>query len=53
MLCGLALEAVGLYYHARDLRRGGGEAAASHFDQGFLLQPGYPGRLLFPGNFIT
>ncbi len=33
MLCGLALEAVGLYYHARDLRCGGGEGAASHYDQ--------------------
>ena len=25
----------------------------AQYVEGFLLQPGYPGRLLFPGNFIT
>ena len=33
MLTGLALEAVGLYCHARDLRREGGEGEASHHEQ--------------------
>ena len=33
ILCGMVLEAVGLHYHARDLRRGGGEGAASHHEQ--------------------
>jgi len=33
MLAGIALEAVGLAFHARDLRRGGGEGAASHIEQ--------------------
>ncbi len=30
---GLAMEGVGLYYHAHDLQRGGGEGAASHHIQ--------------------
>lgn len=25
----------------------------NHYVEGFLLQPGFPGRLLFPGNFVT
>jgi hypothetical protein len=25
----------------------------SNYVEGLLLQPGFPGRLLFPGNFIT
>ena len=25
----------------------------NNYVEGFLLQPGFPGRLLFPGNFIT
>jgi len=33
MLAGLALEAVGLWFHARDLKRVGGEGAASHYEQ--------------------
>ena len=33
ILAGLLLEAVGLYFHARDLRRGGGEGMASHYEQ--------------------
>jgi len=33
MLSGLALEGVGLIYHARDLRRDGGEGMASHYEQ--------------------
>lgn len=33
ILAGLLLEAVGLYYHAHDLRRGGGEGMASHHEQ--------------------
>ncbi len=33
MLLGLALEAVGLYVHARDLQRGDGEGQASHHEQ--------------------
>jgi DMSO reductase iron-sulfur subunit len=33
MLVGLALEALGLWFHARDLVRQGGEGAASHYEQ--------------------
>lgn len=33
MLAGLLLEAVGLWFHARDLRRAGGEAAAAQREQ--------------------
>jgi hypothetical protein len=33
MLAGLALEAVGLFFHARDLRRAGGEGEASQHVQ--------------------
>jgi len=33
ILAGLLLEAFGLFYHARDLRRGGGEGMASHHEQ--------------------
>ena len=33
ILAGLLLEATGLYFHARDLRRGGGEGMASHYEQ--------------------
>jgi len=32
MLAGLLLEAVGLWFHARDLKRAGGEGAASHYE---------------------
>ncbi len=33
MAAGLAIEAVGLFFHARDLKRAGGEGAASHYVQ--------------------
>ncbi len=33
MLAGLALEALGLWFHARDLKHQGGEGAASHYEQ--------------------
>jgi DMSO reductase iron-sulfur subunit len=33
ILAGLLLEAIGLFYHARDLRRAGGEGMASHYEQ--------------------
>jgi len=33
LLLGLLLDGAGLYFHARDNRRAGGEAAASHFQQ--------------------
>jgi len=33
ILTGLLLEAVGLFYHARDLRRASGEGMASHYEQ--------------------
>jgi DMSO reductase iron-sulfur subunit len=33
MLAGLVLEAIGLGFHARDLRLRGGEGAASHYEQ--------------------
>jgi len=33
MLVGLLLEAIGLFYHARDLQAGSGEGQASHYEQ--------------------
>jgi DMSO reductase iron-sulfur subunit len=33
ILAGLLLEATGLFYHARDLRRAEGEGSASHYEQ--------------------
>jgi DMSO reductase iron-sulfur subunit len=33
LVAGLAIEAIGLVFHARDLKRRGGEAAASHLEQ--------------------
>jgi DMSO reductase iron-sulfur subunit len=33
MLAGLALEALGLWFHARDLKQQSGEGAASHYEQ--------------------
>jgi len=33
IFCGLLLESIGLLAHARDLKRQGGEGAASHFEQ--------------------
>ena len=32
-IVGLVIEAVGLWFHARDLKRKGGEGAASHYEQ--------------------
>jgi hypothetical protein len=42
----------GVYISAVILVRGIGEDYASHVE-GFILRPGYPARLLFPGNFMT
>ena len=42
----------GVYISWVILVRGVREDYASHVE-GQLLRPGYPGRLLFPGNFIT
>lgn len=39
-LAGLVLEAIGLVFHARDMKRQGGEGAASHFEQ--TSRYGYP-----------
>ena len=33
MLAGLIMEAVGMYYHVRDLKAGSGEGQASHYEQ--------------------
>jgi len=42
----------GIYVSGLILVRGVREDYAAHVD-GFILRPGYPGRLLFPGSFIT
>jgi len=42
----------GVYISWVILVRGIGEDYANHVE-GFILRPGYPARLLFPGNFIT
>ena len=42
----------GIYISGVILVRGVGEDYANHVD-GLILRPGYPGRLLFPGSFIT
>jgi len=42
----------GVYISWVILVRGVREDYACHVE-GHILQPGYPGRLLFPGNFIT
>jgi len=42
----------GVYISRVILVRGVREGYA-HYVEGFLLQPGYPARLLFPGNYIT
>ena len=44
MLAGLLLEAVGLYYHARDLRTGAGEGMASHVEQRTVFGKTYLAR---------
>jgi len=42
----------GVYISVVILLRGVREDYNNHVE-GFLLQPGFPGRLLFPGNFVT
>jgi hypothetical protein len=42
----------GLYISGVILVRGVREDY-NHHVEGYLLQPGFPGRLLFPGNFVT
>ena len=42
----------GLYVSGVILVRGVREDY-NHHVEGYLLQPGFPGRLLFPGNFVT
>ena len=42
----------GVYVSGGILVRGVREDYADHVE-GFILRPGYPGRLLFPGNFIS
>ena len=42
----------GVYISGLILVRGVGEEYANHVE-GIILRPGYPARLLFPGNFIT
>jgi DMSO reductase iron-sulfur subunit len=44
ILAGLALEGVGLWAHARDLRRNGGEGAASQFEQSTKYGKSYIAR---------
>jgi len=44
MLAGLALEALGLWFHARDLKRTGGEGAASHYEQTTTFAYSYRAR---------
>ncbi len=42
----------GVYISGVILVRGVREDYNNHVE-GYLLQPGFPGRLLFPGNFVT
>ena len=42
----------GIYISAGILVRGVREDYANYVE-GFILKPGYPGRLLFPGNFVS
>jgi hypothetical protein len=42
----------GVYISWAILVRGVREDYANHVE-GFIMRPGYPGRLLFPGNYIT
>ena len=42
----------GVYISGVILVRGIGEDYANHVE-GLILRPGYPARLLFPGNFMT
>ncbi len=46
MLAGLALETIGLVFHARDLKRQGGEGAASHYEQTTTFGYSYRARNL-------
>ena len=49
LLLGLAMEAMGLYYHARDNQRRGGEAAASHYQQVTMFGKTYQARNMLLG----
>jgi len=51
IVAGLLLESVGLYYHARDLLRCGGEGAASYYEQSTRFGKVY--RLRNMGLFIS
>ena len=42
----------GIYISWVILVRGVREDYANHVE-GYILRPGFPGRLLFPGNFVT
>ena len=42
----------GVYISGGILIRGVREDYADHVE-GFILRPGFPGRLLFPGNFLS
>jgi DMSO reductase iron-sulfur subunit len=44
MLAGLVLEGIGLWFHARDLKRAGGEGAASHYEQTTTFAYSYTAR---------
>jgi DMSO reductase iron-sulfur subunit len=44
VLAGLALEAVGLFFHARDMKRRGGEGLAAHLTQATTFGHTYLGR---------
>ena len=44
MLAGLVLEGIGLYCHARDMQRRGGEGAAAHYRQRTTLGKTYRAR---------
>jgi hypothetical protein len=48
----LLLLILGVYISWAILVRGVREDYANHVE-GFIMRPGYPGRLLFPGNYIT
>ncbi len=48
----LLLLVPGIYISGVILLRGVREDYANHVE-GYILRAGYPGRLLFPGNFVT
>ncbi len=54
LLAGLMLEAIGLAFHARTMKRQGGEGAASHFEQ--VTRYGFPyllRNLLLGGSIVS